>query len=216
MKAQGEGMRGRARALRARLASRNEAGRATAYWRSLPDYHLSSDDPIAIERSRWIADTLVPELGIGSILELGTNNGRNLAVVKESRPEVRAAGIDINEAALQQASERGVDVDFRLQDVNEWDDSANSWDAILTMSVLDHIPDDAVEALAPKIAHSGRHVIAVELWTGEHRETALYKYSRDTKALFERHGARTLRWELSPGQYDLDHSPLWLYVGAFD
>jgi protein-L-isoaspartate O-methyltransferase len=204
------------RALRARVMARSEKERATEYWRSLPDYHAPNDDPIALERSQWIADVLVPELGIGSLLEVGTNNGRNLAVVKTRNPDVRVGGIDVNEHALESARARGLDIELRLQDANEWTDAPGSWDGILTMSVLDHVPDEAVEMLASNFAKTARYVIAVELWTGREAETARYKYSRDTRALFERHGAKTLRWELAPGQYDVDHSPLWVYVGAFD
>jgi SAM-dependent methyltransferase len=215
MRAQRERMGELSRAVRARMVARREEDRATEYWRSLPDYHLSNDDPIAVERSRWIADVLVPELGITSLLEVGTNNGRNLAVVKERQPQVRLRGLDVNEHALKHARGRGLDIEFQLQDANEWSEPPGSWDAILTMSVLDHIPDEAVEELAANIAKTARYVIAVELWTGEHAETGRYKYSRDNRELFERHGASTLRWELSPGQYDVAHSPLWAYVGSF-
>jgi hypothetical protein len=31
---------------------------------------------------------------------------------------------------------------------NHWAEPADAWDTILTMSVLDHIPDDAIESLA--------------------------------------------------------------------
>jgi protein-L-isoaspartate O-methyltransferase len=204
------------RALRARVRGRSEAERATEYWRSLLSYHESNDDPIALERSRWIAETLVPELGINSVLEVGTNNGRNIAVIKSAHPEVRVAGIDVNPRALESARKRGLDMELRLQDANVWTEPPQSWDAILTMSVLDHIPDEPVAELAANIARTARYVIAVELWTGDHGETARYKYSRDTRALFERQAARTLRWELASGQYDVEHSPLWVYVGEFD
>lgn len=201
-----------ARRLRARVfKNTKEADRATKYWATLDDYHLKSD-PSDMERSRWVAD-IVEELGIKSILELGTNTGRNLAVIKELHPDVRCKGLDVNEMALEHARDRGIDVEFAYQDVNTLAEPENGWDAILTMSVLDHIPDEAVEELVPKIMHGARYMIAVELWTGKHDETAAYKYTRDYPALFERHGAQTLRWEMTPGQFDTVHTPLWGYVG---
>ncbi|UGS38712.1 class I SAM-dependent methyltransferase [Capillimicrobium parvum] len=193
-----------------------ERERATAYWAGLRGYHdTSDDDPHALERSGLVAD-IVGELGAGSLLELGTNTGRNLAVVHDRHPDVRVCGLDVNERALEHARRRRPGIEFRQQDVNAWSEAPGDWDAALTMSVLDHIPDDACEALARNLANTVRYVICVELFDGADGERALFKYSRDTCALFERHGARTLRWELCPvGQYDPAKSPLWLYVGAF-
>jgi len=154
-------------------------------------------------------------LGITSLLELGTNSGRNLRIAKETHPDLRACGLDVNERALEHARKQAPDVEFRLQDVNRWSEPPESWDAILTMSVLDHIPDDATEELAANIAATAKYAISVELWDGQEGERAAYKYGRDTRALFERHGAETVMWEMSPGQYDLERSPLWAYVGKF-
>jgi protein-L-isoaspartate O-methyltransferase len=193
----------------------DEASRATSYWASLRTYHESNDDdPVALERSRFIAEVLVPELGLRSLLEVGTNTGRNLAVVKAAHPDIRVRGIDVNERALDHGRARHPEVEFVHQDANDWREDAGAWDAALTMSVLDHVPDDAVERLAQNMARSARHVICFELFDGGSGERGLYKYSRDSKALFERVGARTVRWEQAPGQYDAGQSLLWLYVGA--
>jgi len=203
-------------AARAKLRRGPEADKATAYWADLPSYHASNDEnPLALERSRWLAEVVVPELGAESVLELGTNSGRNLGVIREHHPDARLLGLDVNARALEHARAQHPTIDFQLQDVNRWSEGPDSWDAILTMSVLDHIPDDAMESLARNVASTARYVIAVELWDGGEGERGLYKYSRDTRALFEAHGARTLRWELSPGQYDMKKSPLYAYVGEF-
>jgi hypothetical protein len=45
-------------------------------------------------------------------------------------------------------------------------------------------------------------------------ERGACKYSRDTPALFERHGLETLHWEGAPGQHEETHSLLWAYVGV--
>jgi protein-L-isoaspartate O-methyltransferase len=201
-------------ALYARLGIGSERDRATRYWASLRDYHKSNDDdPLAIERSRFIADVLVPALGLESLLEIGTNSGRNLGIVKQAHPSIRVKGIDVNPRALEHGRQRYPDVEFALQDANDWTEPAGAWDAVLTMSVLDHVPDEAVVALARNMAASARYVICFELWDGADAERALYKYSRDTRSLFERVGVRTERWEIAPGQYDVEQSLLWLYVG---
>ena len=209
---------GRLRVLQSRLRHRDPADRATSFWASLPDYHRTNDsDPTGIERSRWIADELVPQLGIRSVLEVGTNSGRNLAIVKATHPDVRVRGLEINERAIAWGREHHPEVEFVHQDANRWTQEPDSFDALLTMSVLDHIPDEAIDALAANmVATASRYVICVELWDGGDGERGAYKYSRETKTLFERHGARTVRWEEAPGQYDTASSLLWVYIGATD
>lgn len=190
----------------------DEAVDATTFWADLPDYHLSNDgDPIAVERSRWLARDILPPLNISSLLEVGTNSGRNLAIIRETYPDLRLRGIDVNPRAIEFARAKGMDIDFAVADANNWRES--EWDAVLTMSVLDHIPDEAAEALAGNIAKSAQFVIAVELWNGTHETPGLYKYSRNTEEMFGRHGFRTMRWEVAPSQYDTENSLLWVYVG---
>ena len=200
-----------------RLRHGPEADKASAYWASLSpvDYRLT-DDPIAIERSRWLAEMIIPPLQLTSLLEIGTNGGRNLRYIHRSHPDMRLKGIDVNARAIEHAKSAKPAVIFEVADANRWGEPVDSWDSALTMSVLDHIPNDAVEALAENIAGSCRHVIAVELWDGSEGERGVYKYSRDTRSLFERHGFRTLRWEKAPGQYDEQKSLLWGYVGRRD
>jgi SAM-dependent methyltransferase len=191
-----------------------ESDKASAYWGSLPNYHLTNDrDPIAIERSCWLADTVVPSLGLTSLLEVGTNSGRNLEYIRRSHPDIELKGIDVNPRAIEYAKAKNLDISFEVADANRWAEARDRWDAALTMSVLDHIPDDAAEALAANLATSARHVIAVELWDGGIGRRAVYKYSRDSQALFERNGFATISWEKAPGQYDEERSLLWVFIG---
>jgi Methyltransferase domain len=191
-----------------------EADSATSYWAGLRDYHQSNDLNVAsLERSEWVSD-VVGRLGIGSLLEVGTNSGRNLEVVRRSHPNMRLAGIDVNPHAIAFAKAKGLDIEFRVADANRWEEPPGSWDAILTMSVLDHIPDEVIETLSANFAATAPHVIAVELWDGAHGTRGAYKYSRNTRELFTGQGFRTLSWEVAVGQYDTASSPLWAYVGT--
>ena len=134
-------------------------------------------------------------------------------VVKHNHPSIKAKGIDVNPRALEHARRQYPDVEFALQDANDWTEPPHAWDGVLTMSLLDHVPNDAAERLARNMSATARFVICFELWDGEDAERGLYKYSRDNCRLFESLGVKTLRWELAAGQYDTVHSALWLYVG---
>jgi hypothetical protein len=193
----------------------DESAAATAYWASLRDYHKKNDDGApALERSRWVSG-LVGSLAIRSLLEVGTNSGRNLEVIRGEHLSTRLAGIDVNEHAIVFAQSKQLDIDFRVADANHWVESPDEWEAILTMSVLDHIPDDVIETLAKNmVTTASRYVISVELWDGSDGTRGEFKYSRSTKDLFERHGFHTLHWEPSVGQYDTTKSRLWSYVGS--
>jgi hypothetical protein len=201
--------------VRARLMPGGEALRATSYWAGLAEYHLTNDaDDTALARSRWLADVVIPPLDIESLLEIGTNSGRNLQIIRQSHPTMRLCGIDVNDRAIAYARSKGLDVEFRVTDANRWEQQPLSFDAILTMSVLDHIPDRAVAILAANmVATARRHIIAVELWDGGQGVRGPYKYSRNTEQLFASLGVRTLHWDESPGQYDLAKSKLWAFVG---
>jgi hypothetical protein len=192
-----------------------ESVAATAYWAGLREYHKKNDASApALERSRWVSD-VVGTLGVDSLLEVGTNSGRNLQVIRGAHPNTRLAGIDVNPEAIAFAKTKQLDIDFRLADANQWIEAPGAWEAILTMSVLDHIPDGAIESLAASMVRSAsRYVIAVELWDGSDGKRGGFKYSRSARDLFERHGLHTLHWEPSVGQYDTARSPLWSYVGA--
>jgi Methyltransferase domain len=192
-----------------------ESDAATAYWAGLRDYHKTNDTSApGLERSRWVSG-VVGTLAIASLLEVGTNSGRNLQVIHSEHPATRLAGIDVNEGAIAFAKSKQLVIDFRIADANHWAEGPDSWEAILTMSVLDHIPDDVIASLAANmVTTASRYVITVELWDGSDGTRGDFKYSRSTKDLFERHGLHTLHWEPSVGQYDTTKSRLWSYVGS--
>lgn len=91
--------------------------------------------------------------------------------------QASASRIDVNPRAIERARSKHLDIEFQVADANDWSEPPDSWDAVLTMSVLDHIPDDAAEGLATQFAATARHVIAVEVWGGT---PGLYKYTATT------------------------------------
>ena len=196
----------------------DESSKAASYWANLESYHFSNDDdPIAVARSRWIAEEILgSSTQLQSVLEIGCNSGRNLFHIQQSHPEARLKGLDINADALVFARETKPGIDFELIEPGLWSENAEAWDFGLTMSVLDHIPYESAKALVANISNSCRAVIGVEMWDGEPGSRGLYKYSINLSELYESVGFKTQRWEPVPVefQYDQKQSFLWLYVGA--
>jgi len=200
-----------------RIRRGSEEDKATKYWGDLKTYHLSNDDdPIAIKRSEWVANEVLPPLPATSLLEIGCNSGRNLFYVQRAHPSMRLRGIDVNVDAINFARSSKAGIEFLVSDANKWSEPPNSWDCALTMSVLDHIPTESTKELAASLATSCRAVLSVELWDGEPGERALYKYSTDSKSIYESVGFHTKLWCPVPRelQYDEAKSTLWVYLGS--
>ncbi|MCB1509848.1 MAG: methyltransferase domain-containing protein [Hyphomicrobiaceae bacterium] len=186
---------------------------AADYWAALTDCENYYNDPLGRIRSRWVAE-VIELYGAQSLLEIGCNSGRNLAEVHAAHPDVKLRGIDVNEVAIKYAREKNPAINYAVVDANVWNEGHKTWDATLTMSLIDHIPDEAIATLARNMVDTSRKlVICVELWDGTDGWRGLYKYSRDLRKVFEPLGVKTLKWEPAVGQYNTDVSLLWAYVG---
>jgi protein-L-isoaspartate O-methyltransferase len=190
-----------------------QSTRAADYWAALKDCDDYYNDPMGKIRSAWVADQ-VTSRRIGSLLEVGSNSGRNLAAVLAAAPQTKLRGIDVNRMAIDYARKMNPAIHFEVADANRWNEGENTWDAILTMSLIDHIPDESFNRLAGNMVMTARKwIICVELWDGSDGLRGLYKYSRDLRPVFERLSVRTVLWEQSVGQYSTSQSLLWSYVG---
>jgi hypothetical protein len=189
---------------------------AAEYWASLSDCEIYYTDELGWQRSAWVASQVMAR-NVGSLLEIGTNSGRNLAAVRQASETVKLKGIDVNRIAIDFAREKNPSIDFDLVDANRWTEDLKSWDAIVTMSLIDHIPDEAIHTVVDNMISTARkYIICVELWDGSEGVRGLYKYSRDLRRLFEVRGVKTLIWEKAVGQYDQNSSPLWAYIGQIN
>lgn len=90
------------------------------------------------ELARYILDTYRPE----SVLEFGCGSGRNLAVLKEVDPNLSLTGVDANAVSLESGRQHHPDIGFIYGDEQTLKAMKIShYDIVLTVSVLDHIPD---------------------------------------------------------------------------
>jgi SAM-dependent methyltransferase len=114
---------------------------AKTYWASLPFASYHQDGP-----QRRIITDAVRELGrdrpIPSVLEFGCNVGRTLHVMSKSLvPSPRVAGLDINEAALEDGRKTyGLDLRTGSEDaLAKFGD--DEFDCAFTVSVFDHMAE---------------------------------------------------------------------------
>jgi pseudaminic acid biosynthesis-associated methylase len=98
-----------------------------------------------------------------SVLEVGCGSGWNLRAMRHVDPSIAVRGVEINQAALQEAADVGLFVAeasvFELQ--TEWPESG--FDLVCTIGCLIHIsPADISRAMDQIISVSNRYVLAVE------------------------------------------------------
>jgi SAM-dependent methyltransferase len=141
----------------------DEDARAKSYWSGTEQQAREhADQPPHVTA---LAE-LCLEAGARRILEFGCYGGRNLAAIRgayaeagELEPEL--VGLDINEGALAWGRKTW-DLDLRQGDETALAAFADGeWDLVLTVSVLDHMPEPTT-ALAELARIAGRRLVLVE------------------------------------------------------
>lgn len=97
---------------------------------------------------RRLAETMLLQAlpdKVGRILDLGTGDGRLIALLREAHPEAEAIGLDSSEPMLSQARQRFTadpSVDLRLHDLREPLPQLEPFDAIVSGLAIHHLEDD--------------------------------------------------------------------------
>ena len=104
--------------------------------------------------------------GARSVHEIGCNAGWNLSAIKRVCPDVRVTGSDINNRALMQARNAGLDCNL-FKYANQ--------EMVFTSGVLIHIPSDELQSMMEEIVSlSTDYVLAIEYYA-EHEEEVTYR-----------------------------------------
>lgn len=138
-------------------------------------YVKSIDHP----HRKMITDALKKLIPFESILEVGSNCGPNLIVIKKEFPEVNLAGIDLSADAINEGKKLLPEADLRVGSLVElpWQD--HSFDVVLADAALMYVPpsdiDMAMAALdrvakkailiVERFDESEKGVIKNHLWT---------------------------------------------------
>jgi cyclopropane fatty-acyl-phospholipid synthase-like methyltransferase len=91
---------------------------------------------------------------VDRVLDLGTGDGRLIALLREAHPEARALGLDSSEPMLSAARQRFATdpaVDLRLHDLREPLPQAGPFDAIVSGLAIHHLEDDRKRDLFAEI-----------------------------------------------------------------
>ena len=76
-----------------------------------------------------------------SVFEYGCSVGRNLLAIKELCPDVEVSGCDVSPSAVAYAREKDLNVILAGPDFPETLTRNSRYDMVLTVSLLDHVPD---------------------------------------------------------------------------
>ena len=93
---------------------------------------------------------------IGRVLDLGSGDGRLLALVKLARPDARAVAVDFNEAMLSRLRERfrsGPSVEIVAHDLSQPLPPLGAFDTVVSSFAIHHLTHERKRALYAEIHH---------------------------------------------------------------
>lgn len=149
-----------------------------------------------------------------SVLDVGTNAGWNLRALRQIDPMLSLWGVDVNQAAIQEAADAGLSVAeasiFDLADL-----SFGQFDLVATSGVLIHVsPADIERAMAEIVSASRRYVLAVE-YAAEMEEEVPYRghserlWRRPFGSMYEAMGLKMVAEGEAPADA-FDRCSFWL------
>ena len=128
-------------------------------WRSaehaLEYLGFADDIPHRTEGERTLLEFLPPE--VGRVLDLGSGDGRLLALVKLARPGVTAVAVDFSDVMLERLHARfGDDASVRIvrHDLDQpLPDSLGTFDAVVSSFAIHHVIDLRKRRLYEEVFH---------------------------------------------------------------
>lgn len=104
---------------------------------------------------------IIKELKPHNAFEFGANWGRNIQLLKEMAPEIKAAGIDLSKMAVGEARKLNLNVSYADERLLfQFPD--NIFDVVFTCSVLNHIPDPEFDMIIKQLIRIGENIVLCE------------------------------------------------------
>jgi tRNA (cmo5U34)-methyltransferase len=105
--------------------------------------YLSREIPHRHTAEQVLLDAMPPR--VERVLDLGSGDGRMIALVRSRRPEARAVGLDTSEPMLARAAERFADdplVELHAHDLGLPLQAQGPFDAVVSGLAIHHLEDD--------------------------------------------------------------------------
>jgi len=123
-----------------------------------------------------------------SVLEVGSNCGPNLQLIRRSFPEVATAGLDINAAAILEGVRKLEDSLFVVGKADALPFKDKTFDIVLTDAVLIYIPPDKITNVIGELGRVARKALVLVEWHSD-RANDLGEFdahwTRNYKKLFD-------------------------------
>jgi pseudaminic acid biosynthesis-associated methylase len=120
---------------------------------------------------------------IGTVLELGSNSGLNLAALTQLLPGAALSAVEINEKAAAELRRNLPNVDLYVTSISEFQPT-KTWDLVFTKGVLIHInPDRLTPAYELMYRLASRYVLVSEYYSPKPTEVV---YRGHSGKLFKR------------------------------
>ena len=132
-------------------------------------------------RREYLARNICALNSISSVIEMGCNVGSNLYAIHKINPDIRLAGVDINELAvhygLQKFCAEDIQADLKTMSLYDIDRiPEKSYDVVFTSAVLMHLPPDNLNTILKNFKRIAcKFVIHLELHAFSKSEYLYYK-----------------------------------------
>lgn len=110
--------------------------------------YLSREIPHRVTAEQMLLEALPPQ--VEHFLDLGTGDGRMIALVRSRHPDARAVGLDVSEPMLARAADRFEDepqVELRQHDLGLPLAVQGPFDAVVSGLAIHHLEDERKRAL---------------------------------------------------------------------
>jgi spore coat polysaccharide biosynthesis protein SpsF len=132
--------------------------------------------------------------GVGTVLELGSNIGLNLAALRQLLPAAELSAVEINAKAASELRTILPEVDLHVTSILEFR-PARTWDVVFTKGVLIHIHPEKLPSVYQLMYRSSAcYMLVAEYYNPAPTEVS---YRGHTGKLFKRDFARQLSGSLS-------------------
>ena len=175
----------------------------TGYWNSKNHPHR-----------KLIIDAIKEIGGVGSVIEVGCNCGPNLSVIKETYPDIKISGVDLNaDAIIKGRRMLGLGRNLKVANVEDMPFDDDEFDVCLADAVLMYVgPDKIDDAINEMVRVSKKGIIILD-WYDEESNSGVVKnhhWTRNYKKLLENKGLEVRKEKITE---DLWPNKSWMDLG---